>query len=228
MSSAEPKPPNHPAGEHPPEDVQMLLVERQLRQLAELRELAMTQARDLTAGSEGDGKNANAAQALAIRTAGAFATLAKAIRQIMALEQETIGMREKRATLVRHTWLGAKKAAVRQSVDRSIARAKPGLDKTGRERLMNDLSRDYNDYEKGSVRDIVEGICKALGVTADLSLWEQPDPADITLPEGYTWVVPANGDKPYTVIDIPAGGQVRQPFDSPHMRRRGSDPPRPH
>jgi hypothetical protein len=228
MSAPEPKPTTHATGERPPEDAQMLLVERQLCQLAELRELAMVQARDLTAGANGDGKNVNASQALAIRTAGAFATLAKVIRQIMVLEQETIGMREKRAVIVRQNWLGSKKAAVRQSVERSIARGKPGLDKTGRERLMGDLSRDYNDYERGSVRDIVEGICKALGVTADLSLWEQPDPADITLPEGYRWVVPANGDKPYTVMQAAAGLRVRQPYDSPHVRKRGSDPPATH
>ncbi len=129
--------------------------------------------------------------------------------------------------MVRGAWLANKKAAVRQSVEHSIARSKPGLDKRGRERLMSDLSRDYNDYAHGSVRDIVEGICKALGVTADLSLWEQPHPGDIVLRKGFEWTVPANGDKPFTTVVNGAGYQTRQAYDSPHLDRYGADPPRP-
>jgi hypothetical protein len=227
MSFTQPNPPGHGAADKPPEDLQLLLVERQLCQLAELRELAMTQARDLAAGAGGGAKTPDAEQAMQIRTADAFGRLTKVIRQIMALEQETIGMRETRAALVRSTWMVNKKAAVRQSVERSIARDKPGLDRNGREKLLGDLSRDYNDYARGSVRDIVEGICKALGITADLSLWEEPHPADVTLRQGFEWTVPANGDKPYTTVVNAAGDRIRQPFDSPHLARHGADPPRP-
>jgi hypothetical protein len=64
--------------------------------------------------------------------AGAFATLAKAIRQIMALEQETVGMREKRAALVRHNWLGAKTAGGRGGPPHWMSPALPGF--SGRKR----------------------------------------------------------------------------------------------
>jgi hypothetical protein len=205
--------------EMPPSDAQVLLTEIQLRQLAELRDMGMQLARDLVAQDDENGK-----QPSTIRTADAFARLSKAIRQIMALEQETIGLREKRVHQVRQSWMNSKRAAVRKSVDRSVAAAKPEMNRIGRERLLGDLFSDY-DYDRSSVRDIVAGICKTLGVTADLSLWEEPEPADIALPEGYRWVIPANGDKPYTTVMNKAGFTVRLGFDSPHIERRGNDPP---
>jgi hypothetical protein len=226
MTAPQPTPPKNaqaaagPA-EAPPSDLQLMLAEKQLCQLAELRELGMGLARDLAAqGAEANGKAPST-----ISTADAFARLTKAIRQIMALEQETIGLREKRAMAVRHSWLLSKKAAVRRSVDHSLKAAKPGLRPRDRENLLRDLN-DYDDYERGSVRDIVEKLCKSLGVAADLSLWDEPQAADIALPEGYRWIIPANGDKPYTVVTTPAGFRVRQPFDSPHIAGHGNDPPK--
>jgi hypothetical protein len=208
----------------PPPDAQLFLIERQLQQLAELRDLGMILARDLAA----QGPEANGEAPPTARSADAFGRLTKAIRQIMALEQETVGLREKREFTVRQNWLGSKKAAVRRSVEHSLKSAKPGLPRSDRERLLRDLKDydDYDDYERGSVRDIVEKLCKTLGVAADLSLWDQPQPADIVLPAGYKWIVPANGEKPYTVVATPGDLMVRVKFDSPHIIGRGNDPPR--
>ena len=47
---------------------------------------------------------------------------------------------------------------------------------------------------------------------------------DIALPSGHDWLVPVNGDKPYTVVDTPSGIQVRRPFDSHHFARGGAPP----
>jgi hypothetical protein len=101
------------------------------------------------------------------------------------------------------------------------------MQRLARERLLNDLFSDYNDYSRGNIRDLVAGICKTLGITADLSLWDEPQPgADIPLPAGYDRIIPANGDKPYTVVTIGAGFRKRMEFDSPHIAERGADPPK--
>jgi hypothetical protein len=58
-----------------------------------------------------------------------------------------------------------------------------GLERRDREHLLRDLN-DYDDYERGSIRDIVEKLCKALGVTADLSLWDEPQATDTPCRKG--------------------------------------------
>jgi hypothetical protein len=156
----------------------------------------------------------------------AYAQLTKAIRQIMALEEEIVGLREKRVSRLRATWKQEKAQAVRRSVEKSLATAKPRMQRIARERLLGDLFRDYNDYSRGNVRDIVADICKTLGIEADLSLWDEPQPAaDIPLPAGYDWIIPANGEKPYTVVTTGAGFRKRMEFDSPHIAGHGDDPP---
>ena len=205
----------------PQSDAELALMDTQLRQLAELREIGMRLARDVEADPPQGQKPPPKAPLLQ-----AYAQLTKAIRQIMALEQEVIGLREKRAIRNRRVWLKDKAETVRRSVDKSLMTAKPDMTKPGRERLLSDLFRDYDDYEKGPVRDLVAGICKTLGIEADLSLWDEPQPAiDIVLPAGHEWIVPANGDKPYTSVDTPAGYRVGQPFDSPHLKDDQPDPP---
>jgi len=205
----------------PRSDAELALIETHLRQLAEMREIGLRLVRDVE-DDPPQGQKPPPKPALL----QAYAVLTKAVRQIMALEQEVIGLREKRATRVRHAWLAEKADAVRRSVEKSLTTAKPEMDKPRRERLLSDLFRDYNDYAKGPVRDLVAEICKTLGIEADLSLWDEPQPAvDIVLPAGYEWIVPANGDKPYTIVDTPAGYRVGQPFDSPHLKNDWPDPP---
>jgi hypothetical protein len=205
----------------PMTDDQIALADLHLRQLAQLRDIGMRLAAnaeaDMPQGQRPPAKNA---------MMNAYAQLTKAIRQIMALEEEIIGLREKRVALIGSRWKQEKAKAVRRSVEKSLTTAKPQMQRVNRERLLSDLFRDYNDYSRGSVRDLVAGICKTLGIEADLSLWDEPQPAaDITLPAGYDWIIPANGEKPYTVRRSEVGS-VWVPFDSPHITGHGDDPPK--
>jgi hypothetical protein len=205
----------------PMTDAQIALADQHLRDLARLREIGMRMAADAEAdvpqGQKQPSKNA---------MMSAYALLTKAIRQIMALEEEIIGLREKRVAHLRSQWKKEKTETVRRSVDKSLTAAKPDMPRIARERLLGDLFRDYNDYGHGTIRDRIAAICKTLGIEADLSLWDEPQPAiDIALPAGHDWIIPANGDKPYTVRHVEGGIRVRVPFDSPHIVDDGDDPP---
>ena len=203
-------------------DTQVALAELQLLELSELREIGMSRARAL------DGRHANEKLPPAVPGAHAFAAVAKAIRQIMALEQETIGLRDKRIANLRLERGKETKVAVKRSVERSLRAGRPEEKPEKRERLLADLFdyRDRRDYLNGNPREIVADICKALGVETDLSLWDAAEAAaDIHLSAGHDWVVPANGEKPYTLSRPEAGGTVRLPFDSPHLDPKGGAPP---
>jgi hypothetical protein len=206
----------------PMTDAHIALADVHLRQLAQLRDIGMRMAAnaeaDMPEGVRPPPKNA---------MMSAYAQLTKAIRQIMALEEEIIGLREKRVAHIHSAWKKEKATAVRRSVEKSLTVAKPQMQRFTRERLLSDLFSDYNDYSRGSIRDLVAGICKTLDIEADLSLWDEPQPgADIPLPAGYDWIIPANGDKPYTVVTTGAGYRKWMEFDSPHIAERGADPPK--
>lgn len=201
-------------------DAQVRLAELQLRQLAEIREVGMRVLEDL---DEERDKPIEKRMSVAQRGA-TFDRVSKAIRQIMALEQEVIGMREKRVHKVAEERTRTRGQQVKQSVEQSLKTARPGMDRPQRERLLSDLFVDYRKFATGNIPDLIAGICKDLGIQADLSLWEEPNYQDIALPSGYDWIVPVNGDKPYTVVDTPAGIQVRRPFDSHHFARGGAPP----
>jgi hypothetical protein len=205
----------------PMTDAQIALADQHLRDLARLREIGIRLAADAEADVPHGQKQPSKAAMMS-----AYAQLTKAIRQIMALEEEIIGLREKRVSHLRAKWKQEKAQTVRRSVEKSLTAAKPEMPRIARERLLSDLFRDYNDYSHGNIRDIVAGICKMLGIEADLSLWDEPQPGvDIELPAGLKWVVPANGDKPYTVVMTGAGYRKRMEFDSPHVERHLTDPP---
>ena len=205
----------------PMTDAQIALADIHLRQLAQLRDIGMRLAADAEAAMP-EGRKPPAKNAMM----SAYAQLTKAIRQIMALEEEIIGLREKRVALIGSRWKQEKATAVRRSVEKSLTIAKPQMQRIARERLLSDLFRDYNDYSRGPIRDLVADICKTLGIEADLSLWDEPQPGiDIALPTGYEWIIPANGDKPYTVRQSEVG-RVWVPFDSPHITGPGDDPPK--
>jgi hypothetical protein len=181
----------------PLSDSQIDLADRQLRQLARLAAIGMEIAEELRPDHDTSRASQNAKNQLG----HAFDKVARAIRQIHALEQEIVGLRAQRVMKVKSDLLSVKKTAVVQSVERSVAKAQPELGKDKRERLLSDLFRGYNDFTKGSVREMVAQICDDLGIEADLSLWDAPIPgADIELPAGYDWIVPANGEKPYTTV----------------------------
>jgi len=163
-------PPIHSDG--PPADPQVALAENHLRQLAEMREIGMCHLRDTQAEDKRGGHDPQ----YKIAQKKAFDTISRSIRQIMALEQEIIGLRAKRVHVLNEEWMRQKAKTVRSSVERSIRKAKPQLDPPSRERLLGDLFRDYRKFADGNIREMIEDICKTLGITADLSLWDEPKP----------------------------------------------------
>jgi hypothetical protein len=200
-------------------DDQLKLVEKQLKQLDRLTEIGMELAEDLRSGA--DGKPLNRAQA-----GHAYDRVTRALRQIHALQHLIAGLREKRIAKVKNDLTAVKKTAIHQSVERSLITGKPDMPREKRERLLADLFRGYNGYSKGTVAELVAQICKDLGTETDMSLWEAPCAIDIELPSGFDWILPANGDKPYTRVMTEAGHRARLPFDSPHLERYGKDPPK--
>jgi hypothetical protein len=202
-------------------DRQVRLAELQLMHLARMRDVGMALLDDLD--EERDRPIEKRASVFA--RAQSFDKITRAIRQIMALEQEVIGLREKRVKLVDSERSMARRSEVRRSVEKSLTAAKPQLDRQPRERLLHDLFADYKKFATGSIPELIESICKDLGIPADLTLWEEPNHEDIVLPAGFDWVVPVNGDKPYKLVETQGDTKVRRPFDSPLFNRHGDDPP---
>ena len=205
----------------PAPDLKVRLAELQLMHLARLRDFGMGLLDEM---EEERDKPVEKRASVASR-ALSFDRISTAIRKIMALEQEVIGLREKRVRLVETERAVARQSTVRRSVEKSLTSAKPQLNGRPRERLLDDLFIDYRKFATGSIPELIESICKDLGIPADLTLWEEPKYEDVALPAGFDWVVPVNGDKPYTVVESPGGTKVRRPFDSPHFNRHGGDPP---
>jgi hypothetical protein len=222
----------------PPSDTMLDTLERQRRQLEELVGIGCQLARTM-APFFNEAKDRQEAG----RKITSFDRLTDAIRRLMALEQYVVGIRDTRFKFVRDHWLVARKDAVRQTVDQALdaaktdpakfVPAKSDIEQKTRENLLGDLFRGYKDierYEEGSMRDIVAGICETLGVTTDLSVWdppaEDPVPEDVILPAGHDWIVPHNGDRPYTVVTRQDGRRVRVHFDSAEMQKTPHDPPK--
>ena len=211
----------------PLSDDQLKLAERQLEQLARMADIVMERMEDL----HDNPFNAEGKPLDKIQVSRTIERLTQAMRRIHALEQETIGLREKRISRVKHDLLTVKKTAARQSVERSLATGKPDLPREKRENLLDDLFSDYRILTTGTVREVVAQICKDISITADLSLWEEPSDIDIVLPAGLEWVLPVNGDKPYTRVRNGVGQMMRMSFDSPHVakhlpNKNGQDPPK--
>lgn len=152
----------------PMTDAQIALADVHLRRLAQMHDVGMR----IVANAEADMPKGVKPSKNAMMSA--YAQLTKAICQIMVLEEEIIGLREERAAHLRFAWKKEKTQAVRRSVGKSLTAAKPQMQRLARERLLNDLFSDYNDYSRGNIRDLVAGICKTLGIEADLSLWDEP------------------------------------------------------
>ena len=213
----------------PPKDQQLTVADRQLKQLARLIEVGCAMVETL----DPNDRQVETRQSASAKMLD-FQRLTDSIRKLMALEQYTTGIRDKRFQFVREHWLMARKAAVRQSVEQAIVVSQPELEPRKRENLLADLFYGYGDlarYEGGSLRDMVAGICETLGVTADLSIWDEPAgelvPADIVLPAGHDWIVPHNGDRPYTIQTTPDGRRIRVHWNGPEMCPHGNDPPWP-
>jgi hypothetical protein len=210
----------------PPTDDQISILDRQQKQLARLVEIGCRMAEKLDPWSQQEDVKSSAQAKMQ-----GFARLTDAIRKLMALEQYTIGIRDTRFKFVRGQWLTGRRNVVRQSVEQALTVSKPDMEPRRRENLLGDLFRDYTvaRFENGNLRDFVAEICETLGVTADLSIWDppagEPDPTDFILPAGHDWIVPQNGDAPYTVKTNAEGRPIRVHYWNPDLKNYGPDPP---
>ena len=210
----------------PPNDGQLSVLERQQKQLARLIEIGCRMADRLDPWSQQEDMKASAQAKMQ-----SFARLTDAICKLMALEEYVSGIRDKRFKFVRRNWLEGRQKAVRQSVEQALIVSKPDLERRKRENLLGDLFRDYNiaRFEEGRLRDFIAEICETLGVTADLSIWDEPAgepaPSDMVLPAGHDWIAPQNGDRPYTFKTRPDGKRIRIHWDDPELQDYGPDPP---
>jgi hypothetical protein len=150
--------------------------ERHLRLLQELAELGMTLARAVAARAVETG---DADLGLA------FTRIARAVRQTVALEAKLADERE--AVRAGHIQRLAQETAARgrrrkklveDAVERAIDAECHG---ETAEALLGDLyerlvdPRDDAGFADRPIGELVAGICKALGVTPDPSLWEDED-----------------------------------------------------
>ena len=210
----------------PPNDGQLTVLERQQKQLARLIEIGCRMADRLDPWSQQEDMKASAQAKMQ-----SFARLTDAIRKLMALEEYVSGIRDKRFKFVHRNWLEDRRTAVRQSVEQALTVSKPEMERRTRENLLGDLFRDYKieRFEEGRMRDFVAEICETLGVTADLSIWDEsagePAPSDMVLPAGHEWIAPQNGDRPYTFKTRPDGKRIRIHWDDPELQNYGPDPP---
>jgi hypothetical protein len=148
-----------------PADLTEARTERHLRLLAELAELGMTLARTVVAQAE-DGAEL------------AFARIARAVRQTLALEarlaEEGQLRRERQAREHKHQ----REAKVRRMVETTI---EADADESDIDDLLYDLNErladlDDTDFTHRPLIEVVASICQDLGVTFDPSQWQDEPP----------------------------------------------------
>ena len=82
----------------------------------------------------------------------AFSRVARSVRQVVALEEEAMGLREMRKTRERRNADTA--LSLRRRVGGLVRERVPGIDKDYLEGLLGDLFRDYDDYDDLPTGDI--------------------------------------------------------------------------
>jgi hypothetical protein len=91
----------------------------------------------------------------------AFSRIARAVRQIVALEQQALGLRETRALVLRRE----RRQAVRRAGRAAVEADHPESERHERDRLLSDLFLDYDDYDDGAdgtEAGTIARLCKAL------------------------------------------------------------------
>ncbi len=161
--TTEPKAPAEP--DYAPDEAAVLLAEIQLQHLAELRELGMDLAR-VTLTRKIQGRDEQGCDL-------AYSRISKTIQQIIALEQYTIGMRDKGRQLLRTRRLAQKKEEVSREVGVALQAAQPKLDRVRQENLLRDVFRSYDFSDPREVATIVAGICRSLGVPPRPEIWPE-------------------------------------------------------
>lgn len=165
------RPANPGAGEAA-SDAVLELAARQLEHLAELRGIGMALARSLKDQAEAGAASGGGDPGLS------FVRIARAVRQIIALETEISGLREKHLSRLSQLRLLERKQIVRRVVQDAVLAEEPDIDRDDMKSTLDDLFCDYEDYDDGdsapgSIAETVARICRMLNVRFDPELWRQ-------------------------------------------------------
>jgi len=171
--------------------------ERRLNHLEILRNIGMEMAAALGHATAGRHQYNIQAFAETHDPALAFSRLSMAIRRIVALEDRldedaatrAARLAEEKAAearkAARESLMGEKRI-VRRAVREACKDTYPDWDRKERENLLDDLFRDYDDYNHGPLAEVVASICTDLGIAPDMTLWEdapkegeEPDPVKL-------------------------------------------------
>lgn len=168
-----------------------------LNHLELLRNIGMEIAAGLGHAAAGRNQFNTEAFARVADPAASFNRIALAIRRIVALEDRLDEDAATRAArLAEEKAAEARKAAreslmvekriVRRAVREACKDTYPDWDRKERENLLDDLFRDYDDYNNGPLAEVVASICTDLGIAPDMTLWEdapkegeEPDPVKL-------------------------------------------------
>ena len=167
------------------DDSALALSAQQLDALAKMREIGMAAVEAIGKLVTGKATEAEKTAFAGADIALAFHRASRAVRQIIAMEQEIAGLRETR----RQAIIGRRKNVAQKTMARVIKQAayKEGIETLSVDRKILEACRDYDDYDdydRGTQAEIVTRLCKTLGIeNPDLSIWQDdvlasPDDAD--------------------------------------------------
>jgi hypothetical protein len=216
--------------------------ERRLNHLEILRNIGMEMAAALGHATMGRTEYNIQAFAKTHDPALAYTRITLAIRRIVALEDRLDEDARTRAARIAEEQaeetrkaaresLNAEKRIVRRAVREAVREADADLDRDRREKLLDDLFSDYDDYNHGTLAQVVAGICTDLGIVPDMTLWEhapkegeQPDPVKLkalTLEMAEEYLAEAMQTAPPPATSPP----VAQPAAATPANERGRGPP---
>ena len=109
----------------------------------------------------------------------AFSRVSRSVRQVVALEEEAMGLRAMRKARARRNADTAE--ALRLRVGGAVRERVPGIDKAYLEGLLSDLFRDYDDYadvSTGDIGPVLARIRAQLGQDRESEAWPAPPTDD--------------------------------------------------
>jgi hypothetical protein len=157
----------------------------QLAALARLRVIGMEMAERIGAlSAELAGEKTEEALKGCEGLALAFTRVSRAVRQVVALEQEAMGLRDAEERKLRARRNADTAEALRLRVGGLMRERVPNIDRDYLKGLVSDLFRDYDDYddyEGDDIAPILARICDRFGIDHDPAKWPDTAPA---LPAG--------------------------------------------
>lgn len=147
-----------------------------------------------------------------------FSRISRSMLQIMAMEQEIMGLRETHRREIRAERKTEEQFAIRRAVGDAVRSQRLDLDREDVKALLDDIFDDYDDFDRGSPRETVARICEQLGIDdPDLSIW----PEDEAGAEESGPAAAAETADP----DFPECEAQARPGSRPPAHANGHDPP---